>query len=95
MSVDCNMIGPYDGSGYLVPLGLVAIASLEQCLAHVEVCTFSNPICTGVVTRNADVSNMITLGEIAKSFDECRAIVHDNFAKHAPLAKNVFEDPVT
>ena len=50
MPVDCNTIGPHDGSGYLVPLGLVTITSLEQCLAHVEVCPFSDPIHAGVVT---------------------------------------------
>ena len=95
MLADCNTIGPHDGHGYLVPLGLVTITSLEQCLVHVKLCTFSNPICMGVVTGNADVSNMIMLGEVVKSFDECGAIVHDNFAKRAPSAKDVFKDPVT
>ena len=47
---DCNTISPHDGSGYLVPLGLVAIASLEQCLVHVKVCLFSDPVRVGVVT---------------------------------------------
>ena len=50
MSADCIMIGPHDGSGYLVPLGLVTIASLEQHLAHIKVRLFSNPIHVGVVT---------------------------------------------
>ena len=94
-SADSNTIGPHDGCGYLVPLGLVTIASLEQCLVHIEVCTFSNPVCTGVVTGNADVSNMITLGKVVESFDKCGAVVCDDFAKHAPSAKDVFKDPVT
>ena len=95
MSVDCNTISPYDGRGYLVPLGLVTITSLEQHLAHIEVRTFSNPICTGVVTGNVDVLNMVPLGEVVKSFHECGAIVHDDFAKCAPSAKDVFKDPVS
>ena len=88
MSADCNMVGPHDGCGYLVPLGLVTIASLEQCLVHVKVCTFSNPVCAGVITRNVNVLNMVLLGEVVKSFHECGAIVHDDFTKCAPSAKD-------
>ena len=91
-SADCNMISPHDGCGSLVPLGLITIANLEQCLAHIKVCSFCNPICTGIITKNVDVSNMVTLGEVVKSFHECGAIVCDDFTKHAPSAKDVFKD---
>ena len=93
--VDCNTVSPHDGHGCQVPPGLVTITSLEQHLAHVKVCPFSNPICIRVVTRNANVSDMIVLGEVVKCFHECRVIVGDDFAKCAPLAKDVFKDPVT
>ena len=94
MSVDCNMISPHDRSGYLVPLGLVTIASLEQCLVHIKVDSFCNPVCTGIVTQNVDVLDMIALKEVVECFHECGAIVHDDFAKHAPLEKEVFKDSV-
>ena len=91
---DCNTIGPHNESGYLVPLRLVAIASLEQRLAHVKVHSFSNPVGTGVVTGNVDVPNMITFGEVVKSLHKCGAVVCNDFTKCAPSAKDVFKDPV-
>ena len=91
---DCNTIGPHDGSGYLVPLGLVTIASLEQRLAHVEVCPFSDPVRVGVVTRNMYVSDMVTPGEVVERLHKCWAIICDDFTKRAPSAKDIFEDPV-
>ena len=37
---------------------------------------------------------MVTLGEVVEWLHKCGAIICDDFAKCAPSAKDVFEDPV-
>ena len=38
--------------------------------------------------------NVVTLAQIVKGFNEGRAIVHDNFTKSTPLAKNIIKYPI-
>ena len=60
--VDGDMVGPHDRCGHQVPLGLVTITSLEQCLSHIEMHSFCYAIFMRVVPLNMNVSDVIALG---------------------------------
>ena len=77
------------------PFCLDAIRDLNECLSYIEVQSFNNTICTRVITRNADVIDMVALAEMHEHFDKGWAIVGDDFVKCAPSAYNVLEDPIT
>ena len=47
-----------------------------------------------IVTRDVNISNVVFLGKMGKSFDKGWFIVRDNFNEGAPSTKDVFKDPV-
>ena len=94
-SVDCDSVGPHDGSDDRVPSRLVAIAGFEQRLSDIEVRTFGDTVSTRVVPRYPDVSDVVPLLQVGERFDERRPVVGDDFAKGAPSAQYVFEDPIS
>ena len=57
--------------------------------------TFGNTISTRVVPRYLDVSDVVPLLQVGERFDKCRSIVGDDLTKSAPLAQDVFEDPIS
>ena len=47
---DSDMVSPHYRCGYQVPLGLVAVAGLEQHLLDIEMCSFHYAVGVKVVT---------------------------------------------
>ena len=56
--------------------------------------SFYNAIHARVISRYLNVANVIALAQIVKGLYECGAVVHDNFTKSAPSAKNIIEYPI-
>ena len=77
-----------------MPLRLIAIACLEQCLADVEMRPFHDAVCAKVISRDSNVANVVSLAQIIKGLNEGRAIVRDNLRKSAPSAKDIVEYPI-
>ena len=77
-----------------MPLGLFAVASLENCFSHVKVRSFRYAVCARIVSGNANMVDMISLAYIAEGLDEGGTIIRDDFAEGAPAAEDVFENPI-
>ena len=60
----------------------------------VKVRMFGDAISMRVVPRYLDVSDVVSLFQVGKCFDECRPIVSDDLAKSTPSAQYVLEDPI-
>ena len=56
---------------------------------------FGDTVSMRVVSQYPDMSDVVPLLQVGKRFDECRPIVGDDLAKSAPLAQDVFEDPIS
>ena len=78
-----------------MPLRLIAIACLEQCLADVEMCPFHDAICVRVISQDSNVANVVSLAQIIEGFNEGGAVVRDDVRKSAPSAKDIVEYPIT
>ena len=76
------------------PFRLDAICDLNECLSYIEVRSLNDTICARVITRNADVINMVALAEMCERFDKGWSVVGDNFVKCAPSAYDVLEYPI-
>ena len=76
---NCDSFSPKDRICSDRPLCLIAVDCLEQRLAHVVMSVFDQSICTRVITTNANVADVVLVGEIFQSGDEGGAIVSDNF----------------
>ena len=72
-----------------MPLRLIAITCLEQCLADVEMHPFHNAVCARVISRDSNMVNVVSLAQIIEGFNEGGAVVRDDLRKSAPSAKDI------
>ena len=64
-------------------------------MLDIEVRTFGDTVSTRVVPRYLDMSDVVPLLQVGEHFDGRGPIVGDDFAKSAPSAQYVFEDPIS
>ena len=56
---------------------------------------FGDTVSTRVVPQYPDMSDVVPLLQVCERFDERRPVVGDDFAKSAPSAQYVLEDPIS
>ena len=56
-----NPLRPEDRLRCLRPFVLYSVGGFEQCLSNIEVRSFYNPICSGVVAAYPDVLHVVLL----------------------------------
>ena len=93
-SADSNAICPHNRSDHRMPLRLIAIACLEQCLVDVKMRPFHDAVCARVISRDSNVANVVSLAQIIKGFNESGAVVRDDVRKTAPSAKDIVKNPI-
>ena len=76
------------------PFCFDAIHDFNECLSYIEVRSFDDTICMGVIARNADVIDMVVLAEMCEHFNKSWTIVCNNLVKCSPSAYDVLEDPI-
>ena len=92
-SMDCNMFGPENGISGSAPLRLVTVNSFEEGLPNVKVRPLCYAVSAFVVTRNANVVQMVLLGKMCDCFDDRGSVIGNDFVKSTPTTDDVFKYP--
>jgi hypothetical protein len=63
------------------PLRLVTVDGFEEGLSDVEVGSFDETVSMRVVSADANMTDVVLFHEVFHCYDECRAVVCDDFGK--------------
>ena len=92
---DSDLFGPEDLRKDFTPLEFVALTSLHDGLANVEVFRLDNAVCLRVVARDM---NMVDSVSQSKNFESCNigcSVISNNLFKTSPPAQDVLKDEVS
>ena len=95
VSTDGNVFGLENRISGSAPLGLVTVNGFEEGLPNVKVRPFCYAVSVLVVTRYADVVQVVLLGEVCNCFDDRGPVIGNDFVKSAPTADDVFKYPLS
>jgi len=87
-----GMVSPEGEGRNCRPMRGVAVACLEDGVAHRTVLPLNNTICLGVIRRDVDVVYAIPVREPIECCDVSRAIVSDYLANCSPSAEDLLEN---
>lgn len=89
-SANCNVFGPNN----LGPMLLITVGGLEEGLSNIKVWVLYNAISVGIVTTDANMSNVVVLSKVGKGAKIRSAIICNNLVTATPVVDDIFEDPV-
>jgi hypothetical protein len=92
--VNSDALCPEYGVDNGMPFRLIAVACFEDRLVDIEMTSLDEAISMQVITRNADVVDMISPAEVLKGLQPWHTIVGNDFRKSAPAPNEAVHEPI-
>ncbi|KAF8675697.1 hypothetical protein AX14_005023 [Amanita brunnescens Koide BX004] len=90
--VNCYVFSPEDRRHDLAPLASVAVGSLNERFADIEVSSLHNAVSLGVVGQDVDMIDAILLSQNVECGEVRRAVVGDDSVYSSMVTKHIFEN---